>query len=116
MPRSALAVETEELVHAFRAGDVERILTACAQTQEGSACSIVWATSASSRAARCSWPAPSRTPAASRTAGAGGGDSVWALSEDPQALERAEAGARELGFTRLAIQFPGQGLQVGDEA
>ncbi|MFO0751673.1 MAG: hypothetical protein U1F43_39300, partial [Myxococcota bacterium] len=29
-----LAVETEELVHAFRAGDVERILTACAQTQE----------------------------------------------------------------------------------
>lgn len=112
-----LAAETEELIAAFRAGDVERILTACAQVQEElGVMDRLGDVGILSGGTLQLGGIIEDSGCVARTAGAGGGDSVWALSEDPQALERATLGARELGFERLDIQFPGTGLHVGDEA
>lgn len=110
-----LAIETEELVNAFRSGDVERFLTACAQVQEE--------LGAMDRLGDLGVLAGGTLQLAgviedagcvARTSGAGGGDSVWALSDDPRALERASQGAKELGFERLDVSFPGSGLLVED--
>lgn len=54
--------------------------------------------------------------ATARTSGAGGGDSMWALSDDPVALERATQRALRLGFTRLEVELPSEGLQMGQDA
>lgn len=112
-----LAIETEDLISAFRAGDVDRLLTACAQVQEelgvldrlgevGILTSATLQLHGVIEDAGC----------VGRTAGAGGGDCVWALTDDPKSLERATAGARELGYERLELQLAGPGLRVGDEA
>ena len=110
-----LAIETEELVSAFRVGDVDRLLTACAQVQEelgvldrlgevGILPSGVLQLHGVIEDAGC----------VGRTSGAGGGDCVWALSDDPRALERAAVGAKELGFERLELQLAGPGLRVDE--
>ncbi|MEZ4268156.1 MAG: hypothetical protein R3F39_17475 [Myxococcota bacterium] len=53
--------------------------------------------------------------AVARTSGAGGGDSMWAWAADPAVLERATQRALHLGFTRLAVEFPSDGLRVERE-
>ncbi|MCC6625738.1 MAG: hypothetical protein IT385_31170 [Deltaproteobacteria bacterium] len=108
-----LAIETEELIAAFRRGDVEHILTAAAQVQEelvvmdrlgdlGIMAGGQLQLHGVIEDAGC----------VGRTSGAGGGDCVWALSDDPAAIARARTNAIELGFQPLALEFPGVGLTL----
>jgi mevalonate kinase len=46
-----------------------------------------------------------------RVSGAGGGDSAWALSDDPERLARAIEAAEEAGFQHLPVDFPAEGLR-----
>ena len=46
-----------------------------------------------------------------RVSGAGGGDSAWALSDDPERLARAVEAAEEAGFQHLKVEFPAVGLR-----
>jgi phosphomevalonate kinase len=111
-----LADETMAFIEAFRAADVPRILDAAAQVQEelalmdrigelgvlgGGQCQILGAIEDSG--------------AIARTAGAGGGDCAWALSDDPEALERAAKACAELGFERLTLELGGEGTRLGDD-
>ncbi len=53
--------------------------------------------------------------ATARTSGAGGGDSVWALSDDPATLKRATQRAIHAGFSRLDVDFPCEGLEMSED-
>lgn len=106
-----LAEETRELVDAWLIGDVPRILTAAAQVQEE--------LDAFDRAGEIGiygggqmqlLAAIEDAGAVGRTSGAGGGDCLWALSSRPATLERARAAAEAVGFTRLDVGYPGDGL------
>jgi phosphomevalonate kinase len=50
--------------------------------------------------------------ALARSAGAGGGDCVWALSDDPEDIEAAVSEAQALGFERLDVAVSEEGLRV----
>jgi len=108
-----LVEETREFIDAWLAGDVVRVLTAAAQVQEE--------LDAFDRAGEIGIYAGGQMQllaaiedagAIGRTSGAGGGDCVWAFSDRPQVLARAEATALALGFHRLDLRFPAHGLTV----
>ncbi len=111
-----LAIESEELVAAFRAGYVDRILLAAAQVQEELAVMDRLGDLGILGGGQLQLHGVIEdSGCVGRTAGAGGGDCVWALADDPQALERAKASASELGYEDLDLRFPGPGLHIGDE-
>jgi len=109
-----LAAETVDFIRVFRTGDVARILRHAAQLQEELAffdrvgdIGVIP-------------PGPLQLAgviedagAVARTSGAGGGDCMWALSDDPACLERAAVGAAELGFDRLDLTLMGPGATIG---
>lgn len=110
---SPLIEETREFIEAWLAADVSRLLTAAAQVQEE--------LDAFDRAGEIGIYAGGQMQllaaiedagAIARTSGAGGGDCVWALSDRPGTLARAEALARSLGFARVPLGFPSEGLMV----
>jgi len=108
-----LAIETEELVAAFRRGDVEHILTAAAQVQEELAVMDRMGDLGIMAGGQLQLHGVIEDAGCvGRTSGAGGGDCVWALADDPQAIVRARANALELGFVALDVRFPGPGLLV----
>jgi phosphomevalonate kinase len=47
-----------------------------------------------------------------RTSGAGGGDCVWAFSDDSSAIDAVIASAAGAGFTHLDLEFPSHGLRI----
>jgi len=112
-----LAEESRELIDAWLAGDVPRLLTAMAQVQEE--------LDAFDRAGEIGiygggqmqlLAALEDAGAVARTSGAGGGDCVWAFSSRPAVLERATAAAEALGFTRIAVELEVPGLTVEEVA
>lgn len=50
--------------------------------------------------------------AVGRVSGAGGGDSAWIFSEDPNRLKHALTCVTALGFRHLPVYFPAHGLQL----
>lgn len=111
-----LALETEAFIAAFAGGDVSRILDAAAQVQEelmtmdrigelgilgGGQAQVLGIIEDSG--------------AVGRTSGAGGGDCAWALSDDPEVLDRVARAASELGFQRLGVGLCGRGTSLGDD-
>jgi len=112
-----LAIETEAFTRAFVAGDVATILDAAAQVQEelaaldrigdlgildGGQCQLLGAIEDAG--------------AIGRTAGAGGGDCAWALTDDPECLASVERACAEMGFSRLELELGGKGAEVSDES
>ncbi|TNF24237.1 MAG: hypothetical protein EP329_25335 [Deltaproteobacteria bacterium] len=110
-----LGEETRELVDAWMAGDVARILTAAAQVQEeldtfDRAGEIgIYAGGQMQLLA-----AVEDAGAIGRTAGAGGGDCLWAFSDRAEVIERATEAAAALGFERVDVSFPASGLAVDE--
>ena len=111
-----LAIETEAFTRAFMSGDVRAILDAAAQVQEelaaldrigelgilgGGQCQLLGAIEDSG--------------AIGRTAGAGGGDCAWALTDDPETLPRVESACAEMGFARLELKLGGHGARLGED-
>jgi phosphomevalonate kinase len=110
-----LVAESREFIDAWKAADVRRILTSAAQLQEE--------LDAFDRAGEIGiygggqmqlLAAVEDAGAIGRTSGAGGGDCVWALTDRAATLERATAAAAALGYTRLSLEFPEGGVNVGD--
>ncbi|PKN58290.1 MAG: hypothetical protein CVU56_06510 [Deltaproteobacteria bacterium HGW-Deltaproteobacteria-14] len=108
-----LGEETRELMDAWVAGDIGRILTAAAQVQEE--------LDAFDRAGEIGIYAGGQMQllaavedagAIGRTSGAGGGDCLWALSDRIDVIERATRAAADLGFERLDVGFPAAELAV----
>jgi phosphomevalonate kinase len=110
-----LAAETGAFIEAFRGGDVSRILTQAAQLQEelaffdrvgelgilpGGPCQLAGAIEDAG--------------AIARTSGAGGGDCMWALSDDPECIIRATEAAAELGFSAIELDLSGPGASTED--
>ncbi|MCC6623290.1 MAG: hypothetical protein IT385_18675 [Deltaproteobacteria bacterium] len=111
-----LAIETEELVAAFRKGDVERVLTAAAQVQEELGVMDRMGDLGILSGGQIQLHGVIEdSGCVGRTSGAGGGDCVWALADDPEAITRAMSSARELGFTCLDLRFPAAGLRIGED-
>jgi len=108
-----LGGETQELIDAWIARDVPRILTAAAQVQEE--------LDAFDRAGEIGIYAGGQMQllaavedagAIGRTSGAGGGDCLWAFSDRPEIIERATTAAASLGFERVDVGFPATELAV----
>jgi phosphomevalonate kinase len=111
-----LAAETRAFIEAFRAGDVQTILTQAAQLQEELAFFDRVGELGIIPPGPCQLAgAIEDAGAIARTAGAGGGDCVWALSDDPECIARATEAAAELGFTRLDLSLGCEGgrLEAG---
>jgi phosphomevalonate kinase len=108
-----LAAETIDFIRAFREGNVPRILLHAAQLQE----ELAFFDRVGDLGIIPTGPLQlaaviEDAGAIARTAGAGGGDCMWALSDDPETLERATVAATELGFTRLPISIGGPGARI----
>ena len=108
-----LAAETDAFIEAFRGGDVARILTQAAQLQE----ELVFFDRVGELGILPLGPsqlagAIEDAGAIARTSGAGGGDCMWALSDDPAIIERASDAAAELGFARLDVELAGPGARL----
>ena len=106
-----LMQETRELIEAWGTNDVSRILTAIAQAQEE--------LDAFDRAGEIGVYAGGQMQllaaiedvgAIGRTSGAGGGDCVWAFAHGTDELERAQQSAGLLGFDRIDVKWPAEGL------
>ena len=111
------ANETEDLVRAFQKGDVAWILGAAAQVQEElGTFDRIGELGILAAGQHQLLGAIEDAGAVGRTSGAGGGDSVWALADDADTLDRATKAAAELGFQRVDVAFPGEGLRVGANA
>jgi phosphomevalonate kinase len=111
-----LAAETDAFIEAFRGGDVARILTQAAQLQE----ELTFFDRVGELGILPLGPsqlagAIEDAGAIARTSGAGGGDCMWALSDDPAIIERASDAAAELGFARLDVELAGPGARLDAE-
>ncbi len=111
--RDRMVEAARALVAAWQRGDVGAILDAAANAQEALTL-FDRAGGIGIRAGRHAelLAAIEDAGAAARTAGAGGGDCAWALSDDPERLEAAVAAAEALGFQRLDLRWPAEGLRV----
>ena len=49
------------------------------------------------------------TGAVARTSGAGGGDCLWAFTDDPERLQRAVQAAESGGFRHVDVRWPAVG-------
>jgi phosphomevalonate kinase len=108
-----LAAETHAFIDAFRAGDVGRILTQAAQLQEELAFFDRVGELGILPTGPCQLAgAIEDAGAIARTSGAGGGDCMWALSDDPETIARASDAAAELGFARLEVDLAGEGARL----
>ncbi len=111
-----LAAETLAFIDAFRSGDVSRILTQAAQLQEELAFFDRVGELGVLPTGPCQLAgAIEDAGAIARTSGAGGGDCMWALSDDPAIIERASDAAAELGFARLDVDLGGAGARIDAE-
>lgn len=109
-----LAAETEAFIKAFSSGDVLQILDGASQVQEELAMmDRIGELGILSGGQAQLLGAIEDAGAIGRTAGAGGGDCAWALSDDPDCLERIAEGAREFGFERLSIGLGEPGTSLG---
>lgn len=107
------AQASRALVDAFRAGEVRHILEASAAAEESLAAFDRAAALGISGGGQAELRlAIESAGAVARTSGAGGGDSMWALSDDPQRLERATQRAVQAGFSALDVAFPRAGLRI----
>jgi phosphomevalonate kinase len=112
-----LAAETNDFIRIFRTGDVARILVQAAQLQE----ELAFFDRVGDVGILPVGPvqlagAIEDAGAVARTAGAGGGDCMWALSDDPALIDAAARAASALGFTRLEVELPGEGAKLHGDA
>lgn len=110
-----LAAETEAFIASFRAGEVGAILDAAAQVQEE--------LMTMDRVGELGIMAGGQLQllgviedfgAIGRTAGAGGGDCAWALSEDPTVFEELTEVLAGMGFERVVVGLGAPGVLVGE--
>ncbi len=113
-----LAAETVTLIDAFRVGEVHRILDAAAQVQEELATMDRIGDLGIMGGGQLQLNgAIEDHGAVGRTAGAGGGDCAWALTDDPDLLVRLTDALKGMGFVRIAPlggPLGGPGVRVGE--
>ncbi len=112
-----LAAETEAFISAFLGNDIGRILDTASQVQEELATmDRIGELGILAGGQAQLLGAIEDAGAIARTSGAGGGDCAWALSDDPECLERVTRACAEYGFQQLSVELGGHGTRVGDEA
>ena len=108
-----MASAARGLVDRFLAGDVPAILDAAVEAQEAlHAFGLAGHIGLEDEASAVLLAAIEEAGAIGRTAGAGGGDCVWALTDDPAVLADALASARAEGFQPLDVALGARGLMV----
>jgi phosphomevalonate kinase len=114
--REAHAESAQNFIAAWLDGSVRWVLEAAAQTQEA-----LWQFDRAGQLGITGGAhgevlgAIGDAGAIARTAGAGGGDSAWALSDDPETLARAVAACEALGYQSLELAFGAPGAAVDGE-
>ena len=110
-----VAMRATALVEAFSEGDVLAVLKAAERAEWALAdLDAVCGVGVGEGGQRELRAAIEGAGAVARTAGAGGGDCVWALSDDPMHLKAARDAAVAKGFRRLDVRWPADGLSVTD--